>query len=123
MSVECDHCSLSVPAGLVEANAELQFCCNGCRVAFEVIHEHGLDGYYDIKSRIEAPEQPAQRSGRAFTEFDDPAFHRLYCRTLPSSLATVELYLEGVHCAACVWLVEKLTVVVDGVAEVRLDLG
>ena len=123
MSVECDHCSLSVPAGLVEANAELQFCCNGCRVAFEVIHEHGLDGYYDIKSRIETPEQPAQRSGRAFTEFDDPAFHRLYCRTLPSSLATVELYLEGVHCAACVWLVEKLTVVVDGVAEVRLDLG
>jgi Cu2+-exporting ATPase len=42
---------------------------------------------------------------------------------MPSGLATVELYLEGVHCAACVWLVEKLTVVVDGVAEVRLDLG
>ena len=123
MSVECDHCSLPVPAGLVEANAELQFCCNGCRVAYEVIHEHGLDGYYDIRSRIEASEQPAQRSGRAFTEFDDPAFHRLYCRPLPSNLATVELYLEGVHCAACVWLVEKLTVVVDGVAEVRLDLG
>jgi len=123
MSVECDHCSLPVPAGLVEANADLQFCCNGCRVAFEVIHEYGLDGYYDIKSRIEAPDQPAQPSGRGFAEFDDPAFHRLYCRSLPTGLATVELYLEGVHCAACVWLVEKLTVVVDGVAEVRLDLG
>ena len=77
MSVECDHCSLPVPAGLVEAEADLQFCCNGCRVAYEVIHQHGLDGYYDIKSRIEAPEQPAQRSGRGFAEFDDPAFHRL----------------------------------------------
>jgi Cu2+-exporting ATPase len=108
---------------LVDEDADLQFCCNGCRVAYEVIHQHGLDGYYDIKSRIEAPEQPAQRSGRGFSEFDDPAFHRLYCRALPSGLATVELYLEGVHCAACVWLVEKLTVVVDGVAEVRLDLG
>jgi Cu2+-exporting ATPase len=107
----------------VDDDADLQFCCNGCRVAYEVIHEHGLDGYYDIKSRIEAPEQPAQRSGRGFAEFDDPAFHRLYCRSLPSGLAAVELYLEGVHCAACVWLVEKLTVVVDGVAEVRLDLG
>jgi len=123
MSVECDHCSLPVPAGLVDEDSDLQFCCNGCRVAYEVIHAHGLDGYYDIKSRIEAPEQAAQRSGRGFAEFDDPAFHRLYCRELPSGLATVELYLEGVHCAACVWLVEKLTVVVDGVAEVRLDLG
>ena len=123
MSVKCDHCSLPVPAGLVEENSDLQFCCNGCRVAYEVIHEHGLDGYYDIKSRIEAPEKAAQTSGRGFAEFDDPAFHRLYCRAFPSGLATVELYLEGVHCAACVWLVEKLTVVVDGVAEVRLDMG
>jgi len=123
MSVECDHCSLPVPAGLVEPDADLQFCCSGCRVAYEVIHEHGLDGYYDIKARIDAPEQAAQPSGKGFAEFDDPAFHELYCRELPSGLRTVELYLEGVHCAACVWLVEKLTVVVDGVAEVRLDLG
>ncbi len=123
MPVECSHCSLPVPAGLVDEDSDLQFCCGGCRVAYEVIHQHGLDGYYDIKSRIEAPEQAAQSSGRGFAEFDDPAFHRLYCRSLPSGLATVELYLEGVHCAACVWLVEKLTVVIDGVAEVRLDIG
>jgi Cu2+-exporting ATPase len=61
MSVDCDHCGLPVPAGLVEDGAELQFCCNGCRVAYQVIHEHGLDGYYDIKARIDAPEQAAQR--------------------------------------------------------------
>jgi Cu2+-exporting ATPase len=123
MSIECDHCSLPVPAGLVEPGAERQFCCNGCRVAFEVIHDHGLDRYYDIKERVDAPDQAAVRSGKSFEEFDDPAFQNLYCRSLPSGLTTVELYLEGVHCAACVWLVEKLTVVVNGVAEVRLDLG
>jgi cation transport ATPase len=32
------------------------------------------------------------------------------------------LYLEGVHCAACVWLVEKLPEVVPGVIESRLDM-
>ena len=40
MSVACDHCALLVPKGLIEEGAELQFCCNGCRVAYEVIHEH-----------------------------------------------------------------------------------
>jgi len=123
MPIECSHCSLPVPAGLVEEGAEHQFCCSGCRVAYEVIRGHGLDGYYDIKSRIDAADEPAHVSGKTFAEFDDPAFHKLYCRELPSGLQTIELYLEGVHCAACVWLVEKLTVVVNGVAEVRLDLG
>ena len=123
MSIDCSHCSLPVPAGLVDPGAELQFCCNGCRVAYEVIHDHGLDRYYDIKERIDAPEEPARSSGKSFAEFDDPAFHHLYCRSGADGLSTIELYLEGVHCAACVWLVEKLTVVVDGVAEVRLDLG
>src|SRR3970282_1809519 len=31
-------------------------------------------------------------------------------------------YLEGVHCAACVWLVERLPGLVPGVLEGRLDL-
>ena len=123
MSTECSHCSLPVPAGLVGPDAELQFCCNGCRVAYEVIHDHGLDRYYDIRARIDPPQQAAAGSGKAFAEFDDPAFHRLYCPRDASGRATVELYLEGVHCAACVWLVEKLTVVMPGVAEVRLDFG
>ena len=59
MSVACSHCALPVPAGLVEDGAELQFCCSGCRMAYEVIRGHGLDGYYDIKRRIDAPDEPA----------------------------------------------------------------
>jgi len=121
--VSCSHCGLPVPAGLVDSDADLQFCCNGCRVAYEVIHDHGLDRYYDIRARIDPPQKPAAGSGKGFAEFDDPAFHRLYCPRDASGRATVELYLEGVHCAACVWLVEKLTVVMPGVAEVRLDFG
>ena len=112
-----------MPAGLVDPDADLQFCCSGCRIAYEVIHDHGLDRYYDIRARVDAPQQPATSSGKAFAEFDDPAFHKLYCPRDASGRATVELYLEGVHCAACIWLVEKLTVVMPGVAEVRLDFG
>jgi Cu2+-exporting ATPase len=121
--IGCDHCGLPVPAGLVESGAELQFCCSGCRVAYDVIHGAGLDGYYELKARIDAPEQAAMGRGAASTEFDDPAFSELYCRTRPDGLTTVELYLEGVHCAACVWLVEKVPIVIPGVAECRLDVG
>jgi Cu2+-exporting ATPase len=119
----CDHCGLPVPTGLVEEGAGHQFCCSGCRVAYEVIHGAGLEDYYALKRRIDAPEQAARSSGRGYAEFDDPAFAELYCRPRNDGLTTVELYLEGVHCAACVWLVEKVPIVIPGVAECRLDVG
>jgi Cu2+-exporting ATPase len=121
--IDCSHCGLPVPAGLVDDGAERQFCCSGCRVAFEVIHGAGLEGYYELRRRLEAPERAALGRGRGYDDFDDEAFLELYCQRRPDGLATVELYLEGVHCAACVWLVEKVPLVIPGVAEARLDVG
>jgi Cu2+-exporting ATPase len=121
--IACSHCGLPVPAGLVEPTAEHQFCCSGCRVAYQVIRGAGLEQYYAIRARIDAPGRPALGSGRHYREFDDPAFLELYGRTTPAGLATIELYLEGVHCAACLWLVERTPLVVPGVASCRLDIG
>lgn len=121
--VLCSHCDLPVPAGLVEEGAEHQFCCGGCRLAFKVINDAGLDGYYGLRDRIADSAEPAHTSGRGYREFDDPAFQELYVRRTASGLAVMDLYLEGVHCAACVWLVEKLPEVLDGIAEIRLDMG
>ena len=87
-----------------------------------MIHDHGLDGYYDLLRDTERVPQAAQTSGKGFEEFDDPTFHELYVRDTPDGLKSVELYLEGVHCAACVWLVEKVPLVVPGVAEAVLEI-
>ena len=119
----CDHCSLPVPAGLVDTEAELQFCCSGCRLAYQIIHDHGLGGFYGLRERLDQEAQPAKSSGRAFADFDDPAFFTRYVTGLPDGLATVELYLEGIHCAACVWLVERIPTALPGVVEIRLDFG
>jgi Cu2+-exporting ATPase len=119
----CSHCGLPVPAGLIDRSADRQFCCGGCRLAFDVIHDHGLERFYDVRTRLEAEPAPARTTGGRYAEFDDPSFHELYVAHDAGGLASVELYLEGVHCAACVWLVERIPVVLEGVAECRLDLG
>ena len=41
-SVSCSHCGLPVPRGLIQLSQQNQFCCNGCRVAYQIIHENGL---------------------------------------------------------------------------------
>lgn len=120
--VRCAHCGLVVPAGLVEDGASEQYCCSGCRTAAGVVRACGLDAYYRLRESTDAKPRPVKLAGRAFAEFDDQTFTRLYTRDTGAGLREVDLCLEGVHCAACVWLLEKLPTVVPGVVECRVDV-
>ena len=119
VGMTCAHCGLPVPRGLIEPAQPLQFCCSGCAAAWALIHAAGLDRYYRFEERREGPVQP---SGRKYEEFDHPAFEALYVRPTPDGLRTVELYLEGVHCASCVWLVERVPLAVSGTLRAELDV-
>ncbi|CAG0949187.1 H+-transporting ATPase [Phycisphaerales bacterium] len=120
--VLCTHCDQVVPDGLVRDDAPDQFCCHGCETAYGVIHSCGLERYYALVDAAGEKTGPAKSTGRAYAEFDDPAFHTLYVRKSGEGVRSTELFLEGVHCSACVWLVERLPRVVPGVLEARLDV-
>ena len=100
----------------------MQFCCQGCRSVYEVLHGAGLERFYRMRESLEAAPMAARTTDRPYTEYDDPVFRGLYCEQRDDGTQATELYLEGVHCAACVWLVEKLPAVAPGVMEARLDM-
>lgn len=116
----CAHCGLPVAKGLVDPAASVQFCCAGCRTVFQLLHDTGLDGYYRLAERRALA---VSASGRRFEEFDHPAFHAVHVRTRPDGLLETEFYLEGVHCSACVWLVERVPLTIAGVARAELEVG
>lgn len=112
----CAHCGLPSPAGA-------RFCCNGCQTAFEAISACGLEQYYALKQRLDSERTPAAHATGAFKEFDDAAFIARHAASLPDGLMRVELYVQGVHCAACLWLLERLPTIVGGLRSVELDLA
>jgi len=122
--VPCTHCDEPVPSGLLRAGEPKQFCCHGCRTAHEVILGCGLERYYSLREGARRAGAPgaATSTGRDYGEFDDPSFRERHVRRMPDGLAGTELFVEGVHCAACLWLVERLPRIVPGVLEARLDL-
>lgn len=119
--VSCSHCGAPVPPALQIAEATEQFCCGGCRQVFALLRECGLERYYEFRGAAEVEPEPAQPTDREYAEFDDAAFAELYCRPGADGTQVVELYLEGVHCSACVWLVEKLPSLLPGVRQTTLD--
>ncbi|MEM9414392.1 MAG: heavy metal translocating P-type ATPase [Planctomycetota bacterium] len=133
LDVSCTHCDLPVPRGLIEPGADTQFCCAGCRGAYEVIRGCGLDDYYRLRdaAAVDTNARTPDRLPSGFTSYDTESFHKLHVQPLTSGLCAVDFRLEGVHCAACVWLIEKLPRIVraaagsdagQGVVEARLSM-
>lgn len=108
-----------MPPALVSEGDGPQFCCAGCRTVYDILQSNGLSQYYDFRERREAA---VRSSGRTFEEFDHSAFGELYVQPAGAGLSRTELYLEGVHCASCVWLVERVPLLLPGVARAELDI-
>jgi Cu2+-exporting ATPase len=122
LQVGCAHCGQAVDVDAGALPGELSFCCSGCRSVYAVLHDAGLEDYYRYRDATSGP--PARESsGRSYAELDDPEFVARHCRSRADGHLGTELYLEGVHCAACVWLVEKVPTLLSGVAEARLDVS
>ena len=118
----CAHCGLGVPSSRRRDEGP-EFCCGGCEQVYGLIQEWGYGKFYRFAGQHGAPLEPARVSGRDFGELDDPRLLAELTDPMAQGRCRTRLYLEGVHCAACVWLVEKLPEAVPGVDSVRLNLG
>jgi len=116
----CWHCALPVPDVRHDPEGTPRFCCAGCHAAWSILHELGLGRYYRLAERRGTA---VASSGHSFEQFDHASFQTHYVTHAADGLATTELYLEGVHCTSCVWLVERVPLTLDGVVEARLDVA
>ncbi|PAF49534.1 copper-translocating P-type ATPase [Helicobacter sp. 12S02232-10] len=114
----CSHCHLEYPDSALKhskiGEEDLYFCCNGCESVYFLLKQSGFDGFYDkLGQNTLAPVgEKAQRED--LTSFDTPAFAKKYIYT-KDGLSRISLILEGIHCAACVWLNEKILNAQEGV--------
>jgi Cu2+-exporting ATPase len=122
LEASCAHCGLPVERPEPAGASSLQFCCSACSVAYDIIHGAGLGAYYARRPAPDAQTRAVRPSGKSYAEYDEPAFAARHV-TLAADGAKLELFLSGIHCTACVWLVERLPRVISGVKQARFELG
>jgi Cu2+-exporting ATPase len=80
------------------------FCCAGCEAVHGLLREQGLTRYYQLAQGRTAP-APEPRKDRGFAWLE-PLVGR--AEALPGPVCALELDVQGIHCAACVWLMNEL---------------
>lgn len=123
--VVCEHCRkpIEISRACERDDSGHIFCCQGCRNAFELIRSKGMGRFYQLRERTGCSKGDPAFSEMAFTEFDNAAFLDRHAPDSGEGVRSTEFYLEGLHCAACVWLIEKLPDIVPGIHGARVNLS
>ena len=135
----CHHCG--APLGLhspkiVVSGQEVQVCGDACRTSVETIANAGLDAWYGLRTHSDAhgaatadPRHRAELEAWRVPEVeasllrpggDSGGDDDHHASTEPGSGA-VTLTVEGMRCAGCAWLVERLLASVPGVNAATVD--
>lgn len=103
-AARCPHCGTPV-----EGDADT-WCCHGCELAARLIHEAGLDRYYDVREAFAPrPEHPAA------------GWDAIPVERSPDGTASCRLQVDGLRCASCVWVTEHLLRATPGVVEATVS--
>jgi Cu+-exporting ATPase len=116
--VPCYHCGTAFTGeGIVYEDKS--FCCEGCKLVYDIINHNGLCDYYKIASHPGLSQIKGQQQGK-WAYLDSEAIAGQLYEFTDGDLSIVTLYLPGVHCSSCLWLLEHLPKVHAGIQSSRL---
>ncbi len=122
----CYHCGLPIPDDVdlkVVINDEPRaMCCYGCQAVAQSIVDNGLEDYY--RSRDALPESPREAMPAILEQmalYDHAEFQKSFVKELGENEREASLLLEGITCAACIWLNEQHIGKLPGVIAVDIN--
>lgn len=99
-------------------------CCPGCAAVAQAIVDAGLQEFYRHRSApARRPEELVPLQLRALDLYDRADVQRDFVRQTEDSTREAALILEGITCAACVWLSERHVGALAGVLEFRVNFS
>ena len=122
----CFHCGLPVPKQLdiqVKINGKNEaMCCYGCQAVAQSIINSGMEDFYKFRT------EPSLRAEEIVPEFlqqlkayDNPQVQKHFVSDGSEQIREVSLILEGIICAACIWLNEQHLNTLPGVISANIN--
>ncbi len=117
--IKCYHCGEPCVDEVILVN-DKHFCCEGCKLVFEILNENNLCTYYNFN---ETPGiSPAKNSAdKRFAYLDDANVKEKLLQFSDGNTASLTFFIPQMHCSSCIWLLENLNRINDSILRSRVD--
>jgi Cu+-exporting ATPase len=115
--VSCFHCGDNC-FNINIFKDQKNFCCNGCVQVYSILSSSKLGNYYLLNSH---PGKKKQESKQQFSYLDNPDIAAKLISFKDDQKTIVSFYIPAIHCSSCIWLLEHLNTLNDGILENRVD--
>ncbi|GIV39270.1 MAG: ATPase [Thermonema sp.] len=117
--LRCYHCGDACSESTALHYDDKVFCCQGCEAAYRLLQDNGLCDYYKLSEGAGVKiEHDSWEDKYAFLDSEEVVNSLLDYRD--EQLAVVRLYIPTIHCSSCIWLLEHLPRLQEGIEEARL---
>ena len=109
----CVHCGLPNGKNPLIWN-EKEFCCDGCAMVYQILNKNELNRYYEL---MPSPgiKIDNQSIGEKYAYLDNEEFKKKFIDFADGGIEKVTLFIPSIHCSSCIWLLEKLNHLNDGI--------
>ena len=111
----CFHCGNECPDDYIHIE-EKYFCCDGCKTVFEILDQNNLCNYYEIEQKSGNTPQISR-----FDFLDNPDIAKTLLDFQNESISKVTFYIPTIHCSSCLYLLENLFRLHEGIERSQVD--
>ena len=104
MSEICYHCGDDV-IGKGYILLEKKFCCNGCKMVFQLLSENNMEAFYTLDKKPGV--KPSNSSSNKYTFLEVDSIQSKFIDFQDGDTVKVTLFLPQIHCSSCIYLLEN----------------
>lgn len=114
----CYHCGENCEETTIQF-AEKPFCCEGCKMVYEILNTNNLEQFYEIENKAGISFKNKEKVQYAY--LDDAVIVEKLIDFSNEKITKTTFHIPQIHCASCIWLLENLYKLNDGVLASKVN--
>ncbi len=110
-ATECHHCHQPVIDKVSSDDGLYTYCCYGCKVVDEL-----------LQNRKKIADK-SELNTRKYAYLDEPKIRKSLVQFEDDGFTRISIHIPAIHCSSCIYLLENLPEIEEGILEVKVHFG